>query len=223
MNNRINFLPGNPNNLLKSTDYITPEVNSLGYRTVDFNKVAWNDSIVIFGCSYVFGVGLSNNETISNQLQELIGRPVINMGVPASSMSYAFFNQLALSNSKPYAVVNLWTSIARQTYFADGVPYHLGPWLERKENSFENRKLKTLFDLFNFDASNIDTYARYIQQATNVIWKDTVHIEGTFFPQTATALNIDLYSIIDKTEDGHPGSLTAKQTAETLAGKIEGS
>ena len=112
MNNRINFLPGNPNNLLKSTDYITPEVNSLGYRTVDFNKVVWNDSIVIFGCSYVFGVGLFNNETISNQLQELIGRPVINMGVPASSMSYAFFNQLALSNSKPYAVVNLWTSIA---------------------------------------------------------------------------------------------------------------
>lgn len=221
MNNPIQFLPGNPKNLLKSSNYNTPEVNSLGYRTVDFNNIDWSDSVVIFGCSYVFGVDLANNETIAFQLQELIKRPVINMGVPASSISYAFFNQLALSNTKPYAVINLWTSVARQTYFAEDVPYHLGPWLEKKENNFENKKLKTLFDLLNFDDSNVEIYARYIQQATRVLWKDTVHIEGTFFPRTATALNIDLYHIIDKSQGEHPGPLTARQTAEALAGKLE--
>ena len=220
-----NFLFGNPENLLNSASNESSKysVNSLGYRTSEFDSINWNDAIVVFGCSYVFGIGLQDSETITNQLSQLLNRPVINMGVPASSISYSFFNQMTLAelNIAPHAIVNLWTSVARQTYFCNRTPFHLGPWMESKENTLENRKLKSMFDLWNFDDSNVDIHAKNIQRASRLIWKGTKHIEGTFFPSTSKALDVELFSIVDSARDEkHLGPQTAARVAERLAIKL---
>ena len=66
--------------------------NSDGYRTYDFNTVDWKNSIVVLGCSCVFGAGLAEDETISYNLEQLTGRQTINMGVSGAS------NELIINN-----------------------------------------------------------------------------------------------------------------------------
>ena len=51
----------------------------------------------MFGCSNVVGARLKDNETIPYKLEEILQRPVINMGVQGSSIAYSVFNQIILA------------------------------------------------------------------------------------------------------------------------------
>jgi hypothetical protein len=211
------FLPGN----VKDLACTGIKLNSLDYRAPEFSDINWAESVVIFGCSIAYGVGLSDEETISYQLGKLLNRPVINMGVPASSMGYSVFNQTVLAglNQSPYAVINLWTSINRITYFYEKGPCHIGPWTSKQQtnNSF-SRSVKTIFDLWNMVDSNPMMQAIMLQKLSELIWKDTRHIQSTFFPVTSKALNVNLFHYLDYGADSsHPGPAAAKAAAEQLA------
>ena len=47
-------------------DTVGYEFNSEGFRTTEFDKVDWQNSYVILGCSYVFGIGVPQQETIGH-------------------------------------------------------------------------------------------------------------------------------------------------------------
>lgn len=57
-------------------------VNSQGYRCPEFDAIDWENSIIFFGCSHVFGIGLLDHETVANQLSLILNCPVINLGTP---------------------------------------------------------------------------------------------------------------------------------------------
>jgi hypothetical protein len=211
------FLPGN----IRDLEVTDVKLNSLNYRAPEFSDINWQESVVIFGCSNVFGAGLTDNETIPYQLEKLLKRPVVNMGVPSSSIAYSVFNQtiLAESNQSPYAVINLWTSINRITYFYEKEPCHIGPWTARYTNTnIFIRSIKSVFDAWNIDDINPSLQSIFLQKMSEIIWKDTKHFQGTFFPNTSDALNVELFHCKDYASDNlHPGPLTAQAVAEQLA------
>jgi hypothetical protein len=212
MNNT--FLPGNQhfNNLNPQIS-----VNDHGYRTENFNSIDWTNSVVVFGCSMVFGTGLHEEETICYHLSKILNKPVINLGVPASSMLYSLHNQLALKelNAKPYAVINIWTAINRHTYFSNRKPINLGPWA----NSVElGNHLKMFYSLWSLDNSNITTTATFLKKVADVLWSNTKHLQASFFDDTAELFSVPLLPISDHAADGqHPGPETAVAVAKQLA------
>lgn len=211
------FLPGNPEDFTG----LTKELNSLNYRTKEFDQIDWGDSVVIFGCSNVFGSGLTEEETISNQLSMRLNRPVINMGVPGSSIIYSLFNQIVLAETypKPYAVINLWTVINRLSYFYENGPCHVGPWTaQQPSKNIFGRSIKTVFEAWNISDVNPVLYSNFLQRMAEIIWKDTKHFQGTFFLNTRDALNVELFRYMDYAQDNlHPGPATATAVAKQLA------
>jgi len=210
------FLPGNP-------DYTESnmERNSSNYRTKEFDQIDWKNSIVIFGCSNVFGVGLTDDETISHQLSVLTNRPVINMGVPSSSIPYSLYNQVILAGkcSAPYAVINIWTSMNRLSYFYENGSCHIGPWTaSQPDKNIFIRSIKSVFDAWNINDINPSLQSIFLQKMAEIIWKDTKHFQGSFFPNTSDALNVELFQYKDYASDNlHPGPISAKAVAEQLA------
>ena len=94
-------------------------VNSMGYRCPEFDTISWNDSVLLFGCSHVFGIGVEDKDTIAYQIQLVLKRPVINLGQGGTGYSYQWINSTILRSCgiNPKAVVYLWPDISRQAIF----------------------------------------------------------------------------------------------------------
>ena len=58
-------LKSQPTSWKYRTTNITYRLNSMGYRTQEFDRIPWHKSIVLFGCSYIFGVGCELSSTIA--------------------------------------------------------------------------------------------------------------------------------------------------------------
>lgn len=221
MSSTYDFLPGNPDNknISRPTSF-NKSINSMGYRAPEFNTINWKESIVIFGCSHVFGKGVVDEDTISYKLEKLINRPVINMGVPASSTAFALLNQLKMHEQKikPYAVINLWTCFRRLTYFHDKNILHLGPWSDRNnESDLGHIFLQKMFGLWNYNDYNAKEYTSIFYKLSNIIWEDTIKLDYSFFKDTANLLNIKHIKGIDPGLDGeHFGALTSIETANII-------
>jgi len=185
------------------------DLNSESYRTKEFNEIDWANSIVIFGCSNVFGND-DNNDTLSNQLQKMINYPVINMGVCASSMEFSFFNNMILKHNypTPKAVVNVWTAIERTTYYLKDKIINHGSWNPNE----------IYMSAYNETRSHSEVHATMMQLITKQAWiEKTQYYECTFFHSTAKLLKLYQHKCIDRATDNmHPGP----KTTHTLATKI---
>jgi len=222
------FLPGVQKEFLDLTDEnITDEkinfynLNSLGYRCPEFNTVNISESVFVFGCSNVFGIELEEKDTISYNLEKLLNRPVINMGIPASSIEFALFNQIQLSQmEKPFAVVNLWTSTNRISYLHDNHVNHIGPW-SSKSGHFSGKHDALLFSIWNEDLNNSKIHSIFCKKTAEALWKDIIHIQGSVFYDTAKDLEIEYFKPIDHSDkSGHPGPISTKQFAKIIANQI---
>lgn len=194
-------------------------LNSEGYRAPDFNTVDWSNSVVIFGCSCVYGVGLDDSDTINNQLEKLIGLPVINMGTAASSIQFSYYNQLILASTMPLpkAVINMWTSTERITFFTELGAVPLGPWPNISNWSI-HQQAEQLWLLWNVNKVNSIAHSYMLQQTTRLFWKNIPHYEYSFFEHTAEQLKINRLSYSDWARDiQHPGIASAKLAAERIA------
>jgi len=190
-------------------------VNSNGYRTLEFDTIDWPNSIVMFGCSMVFGEGLDEEQTISYQLSKLLNCPVINMGVTGSSIQHSVHNQVILKQNypTPRAVVNLWTEYSRCTLYSDNILNTFGPW---------NTEKGSYGDIWNANAVNAQVNALLMQAVSRQLWHTTKHYEGTFFRSTQCVLDCEqLNGHLTKTDyatDGqHPGPLATRAVSELLA------
>ena len=191
-------------------------LNSLGYRTKEFDDIDWKESIVIFGCSIVFGTGVTDEHTIPYFLEQLSGRPVINMGVAGSSIQNALHNSIILNDSKyptPKAVVYSFADLRRFQLYTNNLIQHNAPgWLTTQDiEGFSSTDNTIPFNLMN------------VKMIRN-LWKNkTIYYEASAFSQEKlfnkldTKIHCDLFDFVI-VESG----LTMDQCARDLshAGQI---
>lgn len=111
-------------------------VNSLGYRAPEFDTIDWKNSYIIQGCSAVFGLGTPNDKKITSYyLSEMLGAPVINLGVPGAGMEIQYSNAIEIIENgiKPLGVFIVYPSMDRYTLYNNGNREHVGPWSEDKK------------------------------------------------------------------------------------------
>ena len=164
------------------TNPVKYTVNSLGYRTEEFKKIDWANSIVIFGCSYVFGVGVDDKDTMPYYLSQLTGMPVVNMGVGGSSIGYSFHNSLILRDGypTPKAVIQMWSGADRTVYYYKKRLESFGAW-----NADKSPYMRAWAE----DQDHAETHALFASKASNWLWKDTKYFEGSYFYETAKLLD----------------------------------
>lgn len=198
------------------TNTVTYKTNSQNYRTSEFKNIDWANSVVIFGCSEVFGVGVDEAHTVGNFLSDLIGMPVINLGVPSTSIMFALHNSLILNQHypTPKAVIHLWTDYSRTvSYKKYGVVHH-GAWDLDKDNYMLE---------WAIDDLNPSTYALFTQMISHQIWKlKTVYYEASIFPATVKLFECDqLYSIDYARDLIHCGINSKRAIAGQIAKNIK--
>jgi hypothetical protein len=190
-------------------------LNKHGYRTNEFDEIDWSNSVVIFGCSNVFGVGLDDKDTVSSQLSKIINRPVINMGVGGSSMSHSLHNSIILRNgySMPKGVVHIWSDFSRTVYYRDSTSYSYGSWNIEPGNYGDN---------WNEDKHHSMTHALLASITSQILWKDTNYYEASYFEGTDKLLGCDSINYVDYARDlCHPGIKTNHNLAVRLANKLQ--
>lgn len=184
------------------------------YRT-DLSSVKWEDSVVVFGCSMVYGVGLEEFNSLTFHLSRLLKCPVVNMGVNGSSMNFSLHNQLVLHKSypRPKAVINIWTEYSRSSYYNRDYISNYDPW---------NITLNSYGDIWTKDPAHSKTQAIMTQHIARTLWKDIPYYEATFFRETEQLLGCDLLlshaNESDYADDGiHPGPVAIHKSARFIS------
>jgi len=208
------------------TKSVTYTVNSENYRTKEFKDIDWSNSIVIFGCSHVLGIGLDDKDIISSQLENILDIPVINMGVSGSSMLFNFHNLLILRDGypAPLAVVMIWPTYNRIVEYTQKKLTHHGAW-----NLGENM----LLDAYNQD-NNAKINSVFISKASSILWNGrSKFYQSSWDEDTSRILNCDklpkigqeldkFYRPADYARDmRHFGAETAQATAKIIAKKLK--
>ena len=197
------------------TSPVNYTLNSQNYRTKPFEEINWSESVVIFGCSMVFGVGLDDSETIDAALYRQTGIPAVNMGSCSTSMMFSLYNSAILNKNypTPRAVVQLWTGLNRCTYFSPYKILNYGSW---NFNEPYNQH-------WNQDDSHAQTNALFCQLIGKQLWQDkTKYYEASAFVNTVDALGCDMLTNVDYARDlAHPGHRSAEITAEIIADKLK--
>jgi hypothetical protein len=198
------------------TKEVTYVLNNQSYRAPEWNTIDWVNSAVILGCSNVFGVGLAEDETISHQLSLLLNRPVINLGVGGSGMSFAMQNSVLLNKNfpTPWAVINLWSDPFRIHEFIDN--RRISHYTATSSKSGNSNFSKNWGD----SEINPEMYSYFACKATEAIWSSkTKYLSYSHWPLLDSSSIKELpYIFGDLARDlAHPGSLMSIATAEVLA------
>ena len=190
-------------------------INNRGYRTAEFKKIDWANSIVLFGCSIAFGVGLDDADTISSQLEKITGIPVVNLGASGSSITYSLHNSIILKDGypTPRAVIHLWTDHNRTVYYRRNRIQCYGPWNLEKNN---------YMDVWSNSNHHAATHALMASITNKHLWSNTSYYEASFFSETANLINCDYLKTEDYARDLiHPGIKTSRNTAIKIADNLK--
>jgi len=194
---------------------LTYTVNRQNYRCKNWDEIDWTNSILIFGCSNVFGVGLDDTETISSNITNILNIPVINLGVSGSSAMFSWVNttKICKAGIQPKAVVYVWTYPERVTVLgSDNLVINSGPW---------NSVHEPLSRGWIFHPSHSIEYLKYLVDSCNQQWScKSYHF--TLCEKTASILpELGYLETIDLARDRqHIGIDTAKHWASTISSHI---
>jgi len=205
---------------------ITYRSNELAYRYSSFAKVDWSESVVMLGCSLVRGVGVCEEDTISQQLSRIIDREVINLGVNGSSITFACYNiALLLENyPPPKAVVLVWTDYRRAMFFE--TPDKLATWGFNHHNYIHigkwNKHIESLKYVITKDP-NWAAHTFFAMKNVRLLCRGIPLVEVTFFPNTVSIANCTfLGDQIDLARDlMHFGPKTNRLAAECIATQLK--
>jgi hypothetical protein len=190
-------------------------VNSQGYRCPEFELIDWSESILMFGCSYTFGIGLEDNETIAHQLSLLVNSPVINLGMGGSSYSYQWINSTILrkNNVSPKVVIYLWPECSRQTIFYNENRYQtrsVGFWSIDSKPNYKDLGVGLVLDPFHSKHMS-----SYIRDNLDVLW--TCPVLHYTFADNSMGIPV-LVDMLDQAKDGlHAGPITNARWAKSIA------
>ena len=215
-----NNLKTQPDDWYYRTHSVNYTINEQGYRCQPFDQIKWDKSIVIFGCSNVYGDAVDDSDTLSARLQELILCPVINLGSPGSSQLTSLYNMMILKNNniKPRAVIHVWTESMRHFYLdKDFRQCYCGI------NNNWGLAPNTSTDIFTESKTHIVS-AMFNRMVANNVYHDIPVIHATQFgamcdEQNAMYPNLHLLKFphIDQGRDLlHPGIEANKNSAKIL-------
>jgi hypothetical protein len=213
--------------LTKEVEY---KVNSSGFRTTEFKNIDWQNSIVLFGCSCTFGIGLAEDETIAYKLEKLLGKPVINLAVPGGSNT-VILNIMSLLREKfpiPAGVVVNWSTGDRFPYYFRFDTLNVGPWFSTEvvgeDLIRDDVNISKLWENRYLDRYNEQCESYYIAKNANAIWKDlTKYVTISQFTDSAHAMRVDEFFKIDLDARDllHPGDSSTTKIAEYLYSKLK--
>ena len=167
----------------KSVQYT---LNGQYYRCKPFDQINWNNSIVIFGCSNVFGVGVDDADTISSRLREITGLDVINLGVGGSCQQVSLYNMILLKNNSitPRAIIHIWTDSIRP--FSVDKNYNIQHNNPRNNFGFpKDAPAAILNEMFSESKSHVVS-AMFNRMIANLLYADIHVIHATHFKKMYT-------------------------------------
>lgn len=195
------------------------KLNSNFYRDDEWNNIDWKESIVVFGCSHVFGEGLPIEETICRQLQNIVKRPVINLGQSGTSTIFSWHNSIRLFENFgiPHTVIQLWTDYGRLLYYTDDKINRLGSWSGSHWDNYNN-DMKALYKIWNKNLVHSQQFFKFEALACENFWSSkTNYYQASYFEETANLLHCDFFPKLDVARDFiHFGKLTHKNAAKVI-------
>lgn len=194
---------------------ITYSVNEQNYRCPSWHDIDWHQSVLLFGCSNVFGVGLDDSHTVSHHLETMIDAPVVNLGVSGSSPMLAWVNTTKLCKLEiiPKAVVYIWTYPERVTVLGNnGTVINCGAW---------NAELEPLSRGWIYHDSHGVEYLRQLIDSCSQQWKCPSY-HYTICKNTQEHIpELEFLDKFDYARDRqHIGIETAKQWASVISSKL---
>lgn len=198
---------------------LTYTVNSQGYRAPEWKNIKWNDSILVFGCSFVFGLGIDDNDTCSHKIYETTFVRTVNLGLCGASPMATWINSTILRREQisPRAVLYVW-------------PFH-----HRTAELLPDTKCKHYGGnakptSFNYQWSTHLThgleYLRYCVYNTNLIWNCPVfhyHLDKDVCDLIPEMKFLDRYDRARDINDdfSHPGFVTNATWADIMVEDLE--
>lgn len=191
--------------------YFTKDVsyirNSNGFREKSFSDVDWVNSIVLFGCSTVEGVGVAEEDSLPRQLESLMNIPVVNMGIGGAAVDITCWNSTILHDHYPIprAIVHVWTGLDRYSDLMDAGTY---------------KKLNPTSNDYQIVLNWAHRSLEYIR-SDRAMWKNkTFYIEGTYFRGNYDD-RVMKFETIDLARDlSHPGIQSHKQAAAKIKERL---
>lgn len=200
------------------TKEVRYDINTSDYRAPEWCDIDWKNAICVFGCSHVFGEGLALDETVCYQLEQLTGRPVVNLGVTGSSPIFSYHNSLILDMfyPTPYAVVHAWSHYDRLPYYTEKLVKRLGPWSGTEWDEWDT-DAKDLIYLWNRHDTNPKTWLKFSAYSSKQMWSQkTRYFEYSYFQDISDLLNIPNAPAIDMARDFRHFGIKSHQTAAKI-------
>jgi hypothetical protein len=195
---------------------ISYNLNRDFYRTTEWENIDWKNSIVVFGCSHVFGEGIAEDETLVHQLKIILDRPVINLGQSGTSTFFSWHNSLKVFENfgVPYAVIQLWSDHGRLMYYDHDELKRVGFWSGGKWDNF-SKDMKKLYKIWNKNSIHSEMFFKNEATACKAFWSNkTRYYEASFFKETANIIGSTHFGKLDDARDLiHFGPKTHKQAA----------
>jgi hypothetical protein len=185
-------------------------LNSQRYRSLEWKDCDWSNSILVFGCSMVYGVGVSDQDTLTSHLTNITGIPTINLGMGGAGLMFQLANSIILKehNISPKAVVYVWPDRTRQTEFrTSNQVLHHGAW------NLDNSWMKDLMinDVHNQHLSD------YLIRNIRLLWNCPV-IEASWYADMCESTGASKLHFMDYARDcAHPGPSTLKEAALVIS------
>lgn len=189
------------------------QLNKQGYRCSEWDKIDWSSSILFFGCSQTFGVGLPLDMTIPYLVEQSLGISCINLARMGSSCMFQWANTVRLYSAgiRPRAVVYVWPDHCRVTHFlASPMVLSVGTWREGHE-----------LMPWVLDSNQGQEFFRHVVLTVNSLWTCPI-IHTTFTEENLKVLNP---AVCFRHEDSardlkHPGPKSAQLLANYLVANL---
>lgn len=187
---------------------VTYRLNRNGYRAPEWKDIDWKNAVVILGCSMTFGVGVAEDETINYYLQDMLGRPVINISYPAGSNETILNNSAAIFEhfGSPAAVIMAWSGTDRFKFYTS-YQHDIGLWTPDSAE-VDGVPLQKLYDYLNLNQTNQHIKSYYFEKVNRALWKDrSEYYTFSFFPSSAHYMRLDTFfkTVPDARDLVHPG------------------
>ena len=164
-------------------------INSHGYRCEkEFDEIDWKNAIVVFGCSMIFGEGVSDDETLSYFLSKLYNREVVNLGVPSSSNEFMLDNAIRMKKKYglPYAMIMMWTLSGRFPYYGEDTLSHVGISGNSEDDELGRPNFHHLVTNLYYNKSNeFNRLYNITEMGRQIFAEKTNYFDGSFFTETA--------------------------------------
>jgi len=179
--------------------------NSYGYRCEEFDSYDWSDCIVFLGCSHVYGMSNTIENTIPYLCSKISGNTSINMGICGGGPETVYHNTFALIEKSyiPKCVVILWPEYTRLLYYkgneigSSESPLLVGAWSKKEGNKVWRQHVE--------NAENYMTKTYLIQRSVANAWKlkNVRVLNFTFIPKDSANNNRNVPAEFGCGRDGH--------------------